>query len=69
MDSFIKFKSDDFILGGHDGNKGTFQHDDILDFSKETLTWTKIGILENGRYRHAVSVVAILKKFANRDDC
>ena len=47
----------DLVIGGHDGNKGTFHQDDILDFSKETLAWTKIGILENGRYRHAVSVV------------
>ena len=56
-DSFKKIKSHELIIGGHDGNKGTFHHDDILDFSKETLAWTKIGILENGRYRHAVSVV------------
>ena len=64
-DPFKKFKSHDLITGGHDGDKGTFHHDDILDFSKETLAWTKIGILENGRYRHAVSVVnySDFKKF------
>ena len=43
--------------GGYDGTDGDSEHDDILDLSKETLTWNKIGILENGRYRHAVSVV------------